>query len=317
MRSIKAVAVLTTILFVASCAQHLHPSGTKWSFESGDYIITQESPEARQRDRSRSAQSFIFHLTKSGEIRVIARPPEIVTPRGIRAQRSGQFVFADTLGVAIKVLTTQGDIKTIHAGPPLTGPRDVATDHDGGYVVADFETFRAGSPAAIFKLTQTGKLTTIYNGRPLRQPHGIDVDRDGNYIIADHSASVFRLSPQGHITVVATGRPLVGPQDVKVDHDGNYIVTDIGLVIDETTGLADRTRSRNPGKLLKITPGGQVSVIAMRPMSRFRAIALHPDGSYIVVDMNDALYRITSDGTIKVIYEGDPLDQPAGIAIVP
>ncbi len=48
-----------------------------------------------------------------------------------------------------------------------------------------------------------------------------------------------------------------------------------------------------------------------------RAVALHPDRSYIVVDINNALYRITPDGTIKVIYEGDPLFQPAGVAIVP
>jgi sugar lactone lactonase YvrE len=317
MRPIGAVGVLTAGLLVATCAHDTYPSGTKSSFESGDYIITQESPEARHRDHSRSAESFIFDLTKSGEIRVIAKPPEIVAPRGIRAQNSALLVFADALGAAIRVITSQGDIRTLHFGPPLTGPKDVAVDHDGGYVVADFETFRVGSPAAVFKLTQTGKVTTIYSGQPLRQPHGIDVDKDGNYIIADHSGSIFRLSPQGRITLVATGPPLVGPQDVKVDRDGNYIVTDIGIVIDETTGLADRSRSRNPGKLLKITPSGEITIIAQRPMSRFRAVALHPDGSYIVVDMNNALYRITSDGTMEVIYEGAPLYQPAGIAIVP
>jgi sugar lactone lactonase YvrE len=226
-------------------------------------------------------------------------------------------VFADVLAAAIKVMTSQGDITTVYAGSPLTGPKDVAIDRDGGYVVADFASFKAGSSATIFKLTKAGKITTIYNGRPLRQPHGIDVDKEGNYVVADHSGSVFRVSPRGHITVVATGRPLIGPQDVKIDHDGNYIVTDPGLVIDETTGLGDPARSRNPSRLLKITPNGQVSVIVMQPRARFRAVALHPDGSYIIVDMNNALYRITSDGTSKIIYEGAPLFQPAGVAIVP
>ena len=166
--SIKAVSVLTVSLFVASCTHNMRRSGTESSFESGDYIVTQESPKARQTERSHSAQSFIFHVTKSGEIHTIAKPPEIVAPRGIRADRSGRFVFADVWGPAIRVMTSQGDITTIYAGSPLTSPKDVAIDHDGGYVVADFATFTSdrltnGGPVAT---TVTAPLGEMRNREP-------------------------------------------------------------------------------------------------------------------------------------------------------
>ncbi|HKX18372.1 MAG TPA: hypothetical protein VJT33_10225 [bacterium] len=58
-------------------------------------------------------------------------------------------------------------------------------------------------------------------------------------------------------------------------------------------------------------------MIAQQPGARFRAVALHPDGGYVVVGLNSAVYRITPDGKITVIFEGPPLHQPSGVAIVP
>lgn len=316
MRWIKIPAALAVIFWVASCAS-MQNSVTQVTLKSGDYIITQESPEARQRQQDKSAESYIFHLARGGSIQRMAQPPAIVAPRGIRAIDSERFVFADSLDSAIKVISPQGSVTTLYSGSPLTAPKDVAIDRDGGYVIADFESFTTSSPASILKLSRDGKITPVYQGRPLQWPHGIDVDRNGNYIVADASGTLFRVHPQGAITPVFTGRPLINATDVKVDAQGNYIVTDIGVVIDGATGLAVPSKSRNPGKLLKITPDGRVSPITVQPRARFRAVALHPDGSYIVVDMQNAIYRVTPEGTTTVLHQGRPLHQPAGIAIVP
>ena len=308
MKPIRIVTVVAVTLSLAACPVGLHATETQLPLQSGDYLVTQASPEARHSEHNPTAQSFIFHVTGSGGIQTIARPPAIAAPRGIRALGQGQFVFADV--GAIRVMASDGTVRTLYKGAPLILPRDVALDHDGGYVIADFFA------KSIFKLTGAGKVATLHRGPPLRFPHGIDVDKEGNYVVADASGSLFRLTPQGAVAVVATGPPLVNVTDVKVDSDGNYIVTDIGFVIDDA-GKVDLARSRNPAKLLKISPSGEVSVIARKPRAHFRAVALLPDGSYIVVDMMNAVYRITPDGSINVIYEGPPLRQPGGVAIVP
>jgi sugar lactone lactonase YvrE len=315
-RVAKAAIAVMAMLWAAAAPTALGAPAPASTFASGDYVLSQESPQARQQEQSRSAGSFIFHLTRTGQIDVMSKPPQITAPRGIRALGGDRFVFADALGGAIRIVTAWGAITTLHSGAPLTEPKDVAADRGGGYVIADFDTFKANAHGSIFKLTDAGKITTVASGPPLRWPHGIDVDAGGNYIVADHSGSVFRVSPQGKVTTVATGAPLVAPTDVKVDKDGNYIVTDIGIVLDEN-GRMDLEKSRHPGTLFKITSDGQVSTIARRPMARFRAVALHPDGGYVVVDFNSALYRIMADGNITVLFQGPPLHQPSGIAIVP
>ena len=284
--------------------------------EAGDYVITQESPAARRAARSRTAGSAIFVLKASGKIDTLAVPPAVSGPRGIREDRDGSFVFADAIGGSIGRIMRDGTLKTVFRGAPLTEPKDIALDRDGGYVIADFSAFTSSSEAKIVRLSPEGKASIVYSGAPLVWPHGIAVDAGGDYIIADHSGCIYRLSGAGRITLVAKGDPLVAPQDVKIDANGRYIVTDIGMVIDPRSGQPDPERSRNPGKLLRITPEGQVSVLARVPMARFRAVAAANAGGFLVVDMRgDAILHYTDDGgSSDVVYQGAPLSQPSGIA---
>ena len=282
----------------------------------GDYVITQESPAARQAARSETAGAAIFLLKRSGRIETLAKPPTVTGPRGIRLDRDGTLVFADPIGVAIRRLTRQGAVETIHRGAPLSQPKDVAVDHDGGYVIADFPSFARRSGGKILKLSRDGKIMTLHAGAPLVWPHGVAVDRQGNIVIADHTCCIYRLTPDGEVSLVARGGPLVAPQDIKIDSDGSYVVTDIGMVID-ASGRADRARSRNPGKLLRVSPSGQVSVIAMLPRARFRAVAPAADGGWLVVDMaGNALYRYDARGQRETVFQGPPLSEPAGVVEV-
>lgn len=160
-------------------------------------------------------------------------------------------------------------------------------------------------------------MSTIYSGSPLIAPHGIAVEAGGNYVIADHRCCIYRLTRTGTLTLVAKGGPLVAPQDIKADRDGTYIATDIGRVIDGAIGLVDPQASRHPGKLLRVTRDGTVSVIDAVRGARFRALTLDANGDYVVVDMNNAIHRVSRDGKMTPVYQGAPLLQPAGIAVAP
>jgi sugar lactone lactonase YvrE len=318
LRSLRSILLSGFTITAAACASGRIaslPQGVVLA--PGDYVITQESPLARHQARSWTAGAAIFLLKPSGDIRLIAEVPAIAGPRGIQADKLGNLVFADAFAPAIRRITPRGTIETVYEGSPLMQPKDVAVDLDGSYVVADFDTFKDGARTVIFRVTQDGKVSVVYSCNPLVAPHGIAVDADGNYVIADHHCCIYRLTRAGELTLVARGGPLVGPQDIKVDRDGSYIATDIGVVIDRATGLADRQASRHPAKLLRVMRDGQVSVIDSVPGARFRAVTFDAMGDYVIIDMNNAIYRYSRDGRRSVVYQGAPLFQPAGVVVVP
>lgn len=314
----KPTAVLLIGFGLGACIAAPTAAMATSPIEPGDYVITQESPAARHAAKSRTAGSAIFLLKASGKIETLAVPPAVSGPRGIREDKDGSLIFADALGSAIGRIMRDGTLKTVFRGAPLAQPKDIALDRDGGYVIADFPAFTSSSGAKVLKLSSEGKMSVLYSGAPLVWPHGIAVDGSGNYVIADHSCCVYRLTPAGQITLVAQGDPLVAPQDIKIDSDGSYIATDIGRVVDPRTGLVDPSRSRNPGKLLRITPDGQVHVLARVPMARFRAVAPANEGGFLVIEMmGNTVYRYAAGGgPPSVVYQGAPLSQPSGIVQV-
>lgn len=282
----------------------------------GDYIVTQESPAARRAQKSKTAGAAVFLVSK-GQVRLIAEPPAVSGPRGIRDDGKGGFVFADPFAGAIKRLSRDGRLRTLARGGPLAAPKDVAVAPGGSLVVADFASFGSTTGGKILQLSLDGSVSVLFEGKPLVWPHGVAVEPDGSIVVADHHCCIYRLEPGGDIELVAKGAPLVSPQDIKVDSDGSYVVTDMGLVINPKTGRADRRKSRNPARLLRVSPDGRVSTIKAQPRARYRAVALASDGSYLVVDMQAGeVLKIDRGGRSKVVVKGGPLTQPAGIVEV-
>lgn len=290
------------------------------------YVVTQESPAARRRSRSRTAGAAIFYFSPDGTILRVAEPSDILAPRGARAAGGGVVLFADVFLPGIMQLSPTGEVSRLYSGSPLKGPKDLAFDGAGNLAIADFESFERTRDQGVYLWDRrTGQVRSIYRGRPLDQPHGIDVDSQGNYIVADHSGSIYRVSPAGRIETIASGPPLVAPQDIKVQKDGSYIVTDIGIVIDTGTGSVVPARSRHPGRLFRVTPGGETTLVYQQPRARFRAVANHPDGGWVVVNMGTlrppgahagSLIRVYPDGSGRVIHTGAPFYQPAGVAVI-
>jgi DNA-binding beta-propeller fold protein YncE len=289
-----------------------------------EFIVTQESPAARKQQKSRTAGSSVYFFGRDGAILRVARPNAVLGPRGARTDKQGSVVFADIFGPAIKRMEADGTIATLASGSPLTGPKDIAFDATDNLVIADFDDFNDTRRSGILLYEQsTKKIKTVYEGKPLLWPHGIDVDKDGNYVVADHSGAIFRLTPAGRITTVATGQGLVAPQDIKVQADGSYVATDIALSLDKFGKLIVEG-SRNPSKLVRVTPDGQVSTIYQQRKARFRAVVNHPAGGWVVLNMGAAprsgdvgsLIRVYPGGKAAIIHEGAPLFQPAGITIL-
>jgi DNA-binding beta-propeller fold protein YncE len=269
----------------------------------GDYIVTQESPAARRAQKSKTAGAAVFLVSK-GQVRLIAEPPAVSGPRGIRDDGKGGFVFADPFAGAIKRLSRDGRLRTLARGGPLAAPKDVAVAPGGSLVVADFASFGSTTGGKILQLSLDGSVSVLFEGKPLVWPHGVAVEPDGSIVVADHHCCIYRLEPGGDIELVAKGAPLVSPQDM-------------GLVINPKTGRADRRKSRNPARLLRVSPDGRVSTIKAQPRARYRAVALASDGSYLVVDMQAGeVLKIDRGGRSKVVVKGGPLTQPAGIVEV-
>src|SRR5262249_7146679 len=100
-------------------------------------------------------------------------------------------------------------------------------------------------------------------------PNGLAVDAAGNLFIADnwYPPLVRRVSPDGVITTVtgggnakvmegasATAIALSDPFELAVDATGNLLIGDSGL-----------------NRILKVTPGGKISIIAGTGQARFSA----------------------------------------------
>lgn len=294
-----------------------------------EFIVTQESPLARLQQRSKTAQSFVFYFRHDGAILLIAQPNAVLGPRGARTDKDGSVIFADFAASGIKRLAANGQVTTVISGAPLTAPKDVAIAASGDLVIADFDEFKDTSRRAVVLYRQATKdLKTIYAGKPLLWPHGVDIDRNGDYVIADVSGAIFRVTPTGQLTTVASGVPLIGPLDIKVQADGSYVVPDNQLGMDAASGQNNRpAQPPLPAKLFRVTPDGEISVIYQKRGSTFRAVANHPAGGWIVVDSSGgraggdgqsrgALIRVYPDGTARVLHEGAPFFNPAGVTII-
>lgn len=209
------------------------------------------------------------------------------------------------------------------AGPAarLHAPRGVALDAHGNLYVADElnHTIRRISPA--------GEVSTLAGlpGVPgsadgpagkarFNHPFGIAVDGGGTLYVADSENHTVRaVTPQGLVSTLAglAGQPgssdgigsaarFSSPFAVAVDRDGDVWVADY----DSST-------------IRKIAPGGRVMTLAGQTCApgfvdgkgdaaRFNhptAIALEPSGAALVADNNNAIRRVTKDGTVTTLLD--------------
>jgi DNA-binding beta-propeller fold protein YncE len=246
--------------------------------------------------------------------------PRIESPVG-----TGEKGFAGDGGPATKALLNQ--------------PFDVAFDKSGNLYLSDSFNHRIRRVD-----TKSGIITTVAgNGKKgfggdggkateamLNEPYGIELDQDGNLFIVDRLNYCIRKvdAKTGTIATVAgtggksgydgdgglaTKSLLVEPNGIALDGKGKLFIADVAghrvRVVDLIAGTI-ATLAGN-GKGVTVGDGGPVEQATFNGP---RALAVHPDGSLLVVERNgNSVRRIDLKngvvarfaGTGKKGYTGD------------
>jgi sugar lactone lactonase YvrE len=149
----------------------------------------------------------------------IATNTQLITPRGVAADSSGNIYIADTGNHNIRKVTPAGAISTIAGGgslndgiatnTQLSSPSGIAADSNGNIYIAD------SGNQVIRKVTPAGSINTIAGtlgstGGPFTQnlnnPSGVAVDGNGNVYIADTNNHVIKkVNSVGAISTIVGG----------------------------------------------------------------------------------------------------------------
>jgi glucose/arabinose dehydrogenase len=176
-----------------------------------------------------------------------------------------------------------------------TGSMDVwRMSPDGTLVPLTGERLNAkGSEQAAFDPA------AAYAGK-LDKPMALALDPDGNPVIADLGLGAIVRVPAGG------GEPqeivrVPAPRGIAADREGSFVVV-----------------SHGKDQLLRVSASGEVTPIvkgALAPKNFPHHVVVDQSG-YIVSDgYARAIWRVTSDGKVKAIVQGDPLLNPVGIAL--
>jgi DNA-binding beta-propeller fold protein YncE len=144
-----------------------------------------------------------------------------------------------------------------------------------------------------------GKPTIVAQGGALKKPRGNAVDQAGNLIVADGLAGLLKVDLKTGAVAVIVAKPPWQPRDVVIDGQGDYIV------VDWPDGAVNGVK--DPRAVYKITPAGQVTIIAKDPpLQEPHGVALDADGNIIVADTATGLVKVTLPGEKTVIAAAVP-----------
>jgi uncharacterized protein (TIGR03437 family) len=258
-------------------------------------------------------------------------------PHGVRLERSGELLIADTYNHQIRRIRANGTLVNVagtgepnfsgDGGPAtaatLQNPEDVAVDAAGNIYIADTGTNR------IRRVNPQGVISTVAGGswdcspaanNPV-QPRGLAFHPNGDLYFADLCHYIRKINPQGQMQVVAgTGQAgfadgpaatarFNSPAKIAFDTAGNLYVADEGN-----------------HRVRKIDTSGNVTTIAGTGTSGFtgnggpataarlntpRAVAVTANGSILVSEFGNHRVRIITGGVISN-FAGNGVEAWAG-----
>ncbi|GGB21304.1 IPT/TIG domain-containing protein [Puia dinghuensis] len=207
-------------------------------------------------------------------------------------------------------VTTYGDF-LIHKISPLgvvtrydsvAAAMGIVQDPTGNF----FLSVLSGYGPFIEKLTPAGVVDTI--ARDSASLMQVALDKSGNiYTTNDATSSVDKITPSGIVTKIDTG--FYHPSGVAVAADGTIYVAHY------TTPAYTNTN----GVISKISPSGQVSILAKINYDGQNGITLDANGNlYVTIfdqgPANGWVSRITPDGKLTKLVSANLFD-PCGIAL--
>lgn len=222
-------------------------------------------------------------------------------PVGVAVDTSGNLYIADAVSNVIEKVTPGGALSIVAGivggGPPTPGPATsshlsnpdgVTVDTAGNLSIADslnrvVEKVTAGGSLSIAAGDGTSGAPTPgpATSSHLGQPTGVAVDRTGDLYIGDFGL-VEKVTPGGVLSVVAggggNGPPTPGPATksglgeaagLAVDGAGNLYIAD-------TSDLGGNMANDND--VVKVTPGGTLSIVAGNGSNGPPALCPAPSG---------------------------------------
>lgn len=175
---------------------------------------------------------------------------------------------------------------------PLNAARCIALEPDGSLLVGDSAT------RDIYRIDRQGKAEPITQGK-IGIPMDIAVKPDGTIYVADLELRMLLRIPSGTSDVEQVAS--VNPRGVTVDPQGRVWV--ISQDVEQVQIISD--------------DGGKEVIVGERIFEFPHQIVVSAAGEAFISDgYRKAIWKISPGGEPEVLFEGEPLDNPVGLALV-
>jgi hypothetical protein len=262
--------------------------------------------------------------------------PVLFESRLLRAVQHGigRFVLGGVLLLAPNGLVAQEAPLAVQypLAVAVAGPNEaILVDLDG-------RTIQRWTEAEGLKLIATGSKTLR---QPLNRPRCVAVGAAGElYVGCTASRDVFRVSASAD-PVGLTGGKIGIPNSVVVRKDGSLLVADLETrrILSVPAGGGEPTEFRNLNarglflaaddavwavvqgdeQLVKLSPDGKdlQVIVSGRPFGFPHNVVIAEDGTAFVTDgYRKAIWSIPPGGAPEVWFEGEPLQNPVGLALM-
>ena len=218
---------------------------------------------------------------------------ELVYPVDVAVDEKGVVFVADHEAHALFKVTDAG-LEVVAKGEgrprtPLYGIRHIAPLSGGGFIASDPATM------SLYRIDADGNVVAVADDGGFVTPWGIAVDDSGDFLAVDRvTHRLRRVKSGGEVEDVADVR---APRAILFDKDGTIVV------------LTDKS-------LLRITDGSTTPIATSPPFDFPHDAVLHADGNFYVSDgYAKAIWKVTADGAVTSLVQGDPLVSPQGLAI--
>lgn len=134
----------------------------------------------------------------------------------------------------------------------------------------------------------------------LDKPMGIVIDPEGNPVITDLGlGAVLRIPPGGGEPQEIARVP--APHGIALDRDGEFVVV-----------------SQAKDQLVRVSAKGEVTPIvngSLAPKNNPHNVVVDQAGYVVSDNYAKAVWRVSPDGKVKAIVQGEPLISPVGLAL--
>lgn len=248
-----------------------------------------------------------------------------------------RLLFACSILLALHGSASAQEKSAVTPSLPIY-PLDIAVSQTGEAYVVDRNLpgiwlWKDGAAEVFFQASRTFRT-------PLNAPRSIAIDHEGNLLVGDSSTrDIYRVSAGGKAEPITDGNIGI-PMDIAVKSDGTIYVADLELRmlmrIPAGTGKVEQVASvnprgvfvdskdqvwvvsQNPEQLQIVSDDGTTQKVVDHRVFEFpHQVVVNEAGEAFVSDgYKKAIWKVVQGQEPEILFEGAPLDNPVGIALV-